>query len=133
MNVTRDVVTDLMPLYLAGEASTDSKKLVEDFLAADPEFAVTVKRSAMLRLEPLPGPPAATEMRALLRTRRLLKRRSWYLGLAIACLLMPLSFLFHEHRLVWAMWRDDFPLAVLFWMWALCFWVLYYRGGRRLI
>jgi hypothetical protein len=132
MKVTRDVVTDLMPLYLAGDASADTTRLVEDFLAADGEFAAMVKQSAMLRLEPLPGPPAGGEMRALLRTRRLVKRRSWYLGLAVACMLTPLTFFFNEHGLVWVMWRDSFPMAVFFWIWAAGFGLLYYRGGRPL-
>ena len=31
MKVTRDVVTDLLPLYLAGDASEDTRALVEKF------------------------------------------------------------------------------------------------------
>ena len=43
MEVTRNVVLDLMPLYLAGEASADSRVLVESFLDTDPELADLAK------------------------------------------------------------------------------------------
>ena len=39
MNVTRDVITDLWPVYASGEASPDTRALVEAFLQGDPEFA----------------------------------------------------------------------------------------------
>ena len=38
-NVTRDVVRDLMPAYLAGEASAGTNVLVEDYLRTDPALA----------------------------------------------------------------------------------------------
>ena len=38
MTVTRDVIYDLLPAYFAGEASVDTRTLVEDFLATDPEL-----------------------------------------------------------------------------------------------
>ena len=38
MRVTRDVIYDLLPAYFAGEASVDTRALVEDFLATDPEL-----------------------------------------------------------------------------------------------
>jgi hypothetical protein len=36
MNVTREVVTDLLPIYFSGEASADTKVLVEDYFAGRP-------------------------------------------------------------------------------------------------
>jgi len=38
MNVTHDVVSDLWPLYASGEASADTRALVDTFLAGDPAF-----------------------------------------------------------------------------------------------
>ena len=38
MNVTRQVVADLLPIYISGEASGDTRALVEDFFRQDPEF-----------------------------------------------------------------------------------------------
>ena len=46
--VTRDIVNDLWPLCQAGEASADSRTLVNTFLAADAGFASTLRQSAQL-------------------------------------------------------------------------------------
>src|SRR6516225_12024049 len=52
MNVTRQVVTDLLPIYLSGEASEDTKTLVEDYFRQDPDFE-RIARSAGTPLETL--------------------------------------------------------------------------------
>src|SRR5258708_22942308 len=44
MNVTREVINDLWPLYAAGEASADTRALVEVFLRQDPDFAGLLQR-----------------------------------------------------------------------------------------
>ena len=55
MTVTQNVIHDLLPAYLAGEASADSKVLVEEFLRQNPAMARTVEA---MRANPLPEPPA---------------------------------------------------------------------------
>jgi hypothetical protein len=55
MAVTRDVILDLLPLYLADEASSDSRALVTDHLERDPELA----RLAQQWKGRLPEPPPA--------------------------------------------------------------------------
>jgi anti-sigma factor RsiW len=52
---TRDVILDLLPLYLSDEASSDSQTLVKQHLASDPELA---KLAASWR-ERLPEAPPA--------------------------------------------------------------------------
>jgi anti-sigma factor RsiW len=44
--VTKDVILDLLPLYLAGEVSADTIALVKNFLETDPELAETAKEMA---------------------------------------------------------------------------------------
>ena len=44
--VTKDVILDLLPLYLAGEVSNDTTALVKEYLEADPELAETAKEMA---------------------------------------------------------------------------------------
>jgi anti-sigma factor RsiW len=52
MNVTRDVIYDLLPAYFAGEVSADTRALVEEFFATDPDFKRMVERfGALLDLE----------------------------------------------------------------------------------
>src|SRR6185436_12129442 len=38
MKITRDVIIDLLPAVASGEASADTRLLVEEFLASDPEL-----------------------------------------------------------------------------------------------
>ena len=45
LEVSRNVVRDLWPLYRTGEASADSRAVVEAYLTSDPEFAATMKES----------------------------------------------------------------------------------------
>lgn len=45
LEVTRKVVSDLWPLVRTGEASADSRSLVDAFLAQDQGFAATLQAS----------------------------------------------------------------------------------------
>jgi hypothetical protein len=47
MNVTREVVTDLLPIYFSDEASADTKVLVEQYFRQDPDFERIARRAAM--------------------------------------------------------------------------------------
>jgi len=44
--VTKDVIIDLLPLYLAGEVSEDSAELVKEYLESNPELAEMAKEMA---------------------------------------------------------------------------------------
>jgi len=85
MKITRDIVTDLWPLYHSGEASADTRALVDEFLAQDPEFArslwgddsTRLLEPASLELEP------DHEMKAFAATKRAIVLRQWPLFLAI--------------------------------------------------
>ena len=46
MNVTREVILDLLPLYLAGEASPATRALVEEYLKQDSELAQRVREQS---------------------------------------------------------------------------------------
>jgi len=48
--ITRNIILDLMPLYLADEASQDTKELVEEYLDNDKELAKMAKQSTTLNL-----------------------------------------------------------------------------------
>lgn len=89
MNVTRDVISDLWPLYAAGEATADTRALVEAFLAGDPEFARTLNANVEL---PVQGPPPApdVEARALQRTRDLVRGNAWMRGVRLMALVFTI-------------------------------------------
>ena len=62
MTITRDVILDLLPLYFAGQVSADTKKLVDEFLKTDPDFARMSQRfDAVLKEQGGAGPPAARD------------------------------------------------------------------------
>ncbi len=45
MSVSRNVILDLLPVYLAGEASDDTRVLIEEHLQSDKELAKMVTES----------------------------------------------------------------------------------------
>ena len=59
MDITRDVVLDLLPLYLADEVSEDSRTLVEKYLEMDPQLARIARQSSIVSLaDEIPVPQA---------------------------------------------------------------------------
>jgi hypothetical protein len=131
MNITRDVVRDLVAVCLAGEASADTRALVEDWLRSDPELAAQVDRARGLDLPVVAAPEPTAEKRAFDRTRRLLRGRSVVLGTAIYFSTLPLTVTFGSngfHGLLLDDWPARIPaLAVAAGMWA-----IYWRMSRRL-
>jgi hypothetical protein len=87
--VTKDMVRDLLPVYLAGDASADSRAAVEAFLAQDAELRQIVEAARNYSLPPLEA-PASLEVQSLERTRRLLGRKNFWLGFALIFSLAPL-------------------------------------------
>jgi hypothetical protein len=79
MNVTRDVIIDLWAVYAAGEASSDTRAVVDAFLKQDPEFARLLQDAGAgdLRQPCAVGPSPDGEARALRRTKRLLHGWDW--------------------------------------------------------
>ncbi len=50
MEITKNVILDLLPLYLADEVSADTRALIEEYLETDPELAEIAKQSAAVEL-----------------------------------------------------------------------------------
>ena len=74
MEITRDVILDLLPLYLAGEVSSDTRELVEQYMKSDPQLANIAKTSRAAELaEEIPIPlTEEDEMEAYKKTKRLI-------------------------------------------------------------
>jgi hypothetical protein len=95
LDVTRDVVSDLWPLYRTGEASDDSRALVDAFLSEDSAFASTLEESEVLpgampspRLSPDAERRLLDEARKRARTRLLIAGG----GIALAGLVLIMAF-----------------------------------------
>ena len=91
MSITQDVITDLLPLYFSGEASGDTRALVDSFFREHPDFEKLARKSVKVQLPVQPLPAANGEKEILGRVRRRLRRRASLLGLAISLTLAPLS------------------------------------------
>jgi len=134
MNVTQDVIQDLLPAYLAGEASADTVALVEEFLRLDPDLARTVDA---LRAAPLPEPPVALrptrEKETLNMTKKLLWWRGTLMGFAIFLTLLPLSFRFSGRQITWTFLQEAPPLeTALVCLGAVSCWAGFLYVRRRL-
>ena len=89
MQVTRDMVRDLLPVYLAGEASADTRAAVEAYLAEDVKLREIVEAAGSYSPPPVEV-PASLEAQSLERTRRLLGRKNFWLGFALIFSFAPL-------------------------------------------
>ena len=86
MEITRNVILDLLPLYLAGEASPDTQKLVEQYLEIDPDLAeIAEKTKALEKPGGIPVPlRKENQMEAYKEAQRLIVKRTWIWGTIIA-------------------------------------------------
>lgn len=93
MNVTREVILDLLPVYLAGEASPATRALVEEYMKQDPELGQRIRlqwADNLAKVLPSALPPDL-ELRSLRRTRKLLGWQKWLFGLGISFSALSLS------------------------------------------
>jgi ferric-dicitrate binding protein FerR (iron transport regulator) len=131
MNVTKEIISDLLPLYAANECSRDTRALVEEYLQQHPEEARELRAimTTALPKTTLPTKDLA-ETQAFREARRRLRRRSWIMGLAIFFSLAPFSFYKAGDHSSWLL-RDS-PLSAL--AYAVCgvvLWGFYFMERRR--
>ena len=132
MNVTREIVKDLLPLYVAEEASEESRAAVQEWLRTDPELA---RLAAELRDDAAPPAtrvPQASGQAALAATKALLRRRSWLLALALLFSGLPVSFAFDSGGLRFFMLRDAPLMSSICLAMALGLWIAFGVVTRRL-
>ncbi|MGE0638682.1 MAG: hypothetical protein AB7G12_04730 [Thermoanaerobaculia bacterium] len=135
MNFHADVVRDLVPLVLAGEASAASRELVERALASDPELARLVARGTAdgsLTSAPPPAPAPESAKRAFDATRRLLRLRGWLLGAGIFTSLLPFSVAGGESGIRFFLLRDAPFVALAAATLAVASWTAFAAVTRRL-
>ena len=134
MNITRDVVADLLPAYLSGEASEDTKALIGELAARDPAIAGLVAAARLERTDALPDSialPPNLEREIVTRTRAVLRRGSWTLALALFFTALPFAFAFDRSGITFLMMRD-LPGSRLLLLAAAWLWFDYVRQSRRL-
>jgi hypothetical protein len=130
MQLTEDVILDLMPLYLGNAASAQTRKLVEQYLVEHPAMAA----QAVHKAHEEGRESMRNELTALRRTRSALRQRDFNMAFAIACTAAPFSFWYdgvHGGSKGWLMIRDLPSLGLAFWAAAIGFWVGYAIWQRR--
>lgn len=82
--ITREVISDLWPLHMAGEASADSRRIIEAFLAEDGAFRTMLEESERVRKGmPDVALSADAEMRLIAVARERIRTTAWLVGAAI--------------------------------------------------
>ncbi len=132
MNVTREVIADLLPAYFAKECSQDTQRLVEEFFSANPDFAREAKdmQTSFPNSIP-PGLEKEDAVRLLGKARRLLRVRSFVMGFAILCSLAPFSFICTEGKFYW-LYSEAPGSAMVYGGFAIVLWVLYAVMKRKM-
>ena len=131
MNVTKDVITDLYPLYVEKECSADTRALVEEYLQSNPQDAAELRRVMNTPLpEAAPWAKAPEEVQALREARRRVRRRSWLLGCAIFFSLTPLSFLHTGGKTYWLLLEAP-AMAIIYGALGVVCWIAYAMMGSR--
>ena len=133
MNVTRDVINDLWPLYESGEASDDTRQLVEAFLDGDQEFSQLLRRlgSDTIQSEALPPLHPDQEVQTLRKTKRLLRLRDALFFIAVFLTFTPLTVYNTSWGSGWVI-RDHPILAAGLAATAAVAWCCYFLLRRRL-
>jgi len=125
MNVTKDIINDLIPLYVANECSADTRTLVEEYLQQHPEEAVKLQRIINTAVpDAVPLAKNLDEVRAFREARRRLRLRSSVMALAIFFSLVPMSS-FVDDRRSWWMLRDAPGTALIYAVIGVVFWIIY--------
>ena len=131
MNVTKDIINDLIPLYAANECSADTRALVEEYLQQNPARAEKLRRVMNAPIpQVVPAPKDLGEVQAFREARRRLRLRSWLMGLAIFFSLTPFCFVFTD-TISWWMLRDAPKSAVIYGGIGVVLWIIYAVERRR--
>ncbi len=132
MNLTDDVIRDLLPLVNEGEASADTVALVQAYVGRHPHLAAEARRNEAWVLPPVTAAPDSERV-ALRRTKRLLTWRTWSMAAALFFTALPLSLRGHDDGRVHFLLLTEHPsLAAASLVVGLACWVAFIRASRSL-
>lgn len=89
-SVPRNVILDLLPVYIAGEASEESKALVEEFAQNDTQIAGFIRTGKLetYPISPKIAVPDDLEMKTIKHLRKGIRLQIWYVAFATAAILV---------------------------------------------
>ena len=89
-SIPRNVILDLLPGYIAGEVSEESKSLVEEFAQNDTKIANLI-RTGKLETDPISqktSVPDDLELKTIKHIRHSIRLKVWYVAFATAAILV---------------------------------------------
>lgn len=133
MKVTDDVMNDLLTLHLAGEASADTRALIESHARQNAAFASKLQAAGALSPIRMPesDPPSDHELRTLTETRRFILLRTLFLAGGIFFTLLPFVFTFDDRGVEFLVLGRHAGLMWSFWSVAGAAWTAWYVMHRR--
>lgn len=133
MKITDDVVNDLLMVYLADEASADTRALVEHYARQNQAFAskLAAARAFSMPEAPQSKPANDVELRALTRTRQFIFLRTLFFAGGWLFTLLPLLFTFDEGGVRFLVLGHHTGLVWAFWSLAAASWTAWYVMHRQ--
>ena len=133
MTISDAVMNDLLTLYLAGEASAETRALVEARAGADASFAARLKAAGAFRIPDLPAGDSKRdlELRVLNETKQFILLRTIFLAGAILFTLLPLVFTFGNEGVQFLILGREPGLMWSFWSVAVASWVAFAIMNHR--
>ena len=92
MTISKNVIRDLLPVYVAGEASAETRTLVEVALGEDDDLRAEARDLGTVPSMPEPAAPADLGVVALKHTQRLLRKRTVLVGFCYFCTALTFAF-----------------------------------------
>jgi hypothetical protein len=133
MTIHPAIMDDLLTVYLAGEASPETRRLIEEYAESHPEFTAKLRGSAAFSL-PTSSVTPDGHLKALKQARQFVTLRSLFLGAGIFFSLVPFTAVFRKGELVFFLMRDVPPVAVSAASLAAASWIACYvmhRGIKK--
>ena len=91
MDLPRSVVADLLPMYLAGEVSQETREFIEQYLQTDKEMALMAKQATIELHEGVPIPLSKeNEMKALEDAKKVVFWRTVFLTALVGSVILAL-------------------------------------------
>ena len=96
MRITEEVMNDLLTLQLSGEASADTKSLIESYARENPAFAARLDAAARPPMfDGAAAPrPFDRELQVLAETRQFIFLRTLFVAAALLFSVVPFTFTF---------------------------------------